>query len=272
MPLVAVFPLRPHRDALLPAFLGRAAHAAFLRALAAVDAERATTLHDAPGPRPFTVSIVEEGIRQGRRETPARTASLLHLRVTLLDDTLESLLLTALAPGTRIDVGTLVCHVEDAAHVSTTAGVVARADYHELISQFLVPGASIAKRLRLRFHSPTTFHQQDRHLPLPLPQLVFASLAERWNAFAPVCLAPEVVRGFQHLLVGAYDLRTRLVDTGQGKLVGFLGWCEFRTEMAEPAVQAAATVLAAFATYAGVGHKTAMGLGHTEWIVSARSS
>jgi CRISPR-associated endoribonuclease Cas6 len=266
MPIAHVYALWPSRDALLPPFLGRAAHAAFLQAVAAVDPGTATRLHDAPGPRPFTVAVLEEGVRSGRRETAARLGVPLHLRITLLDDALEPLLTRALAPGTLLQLGTLACTVgEPVAHPASE-----RVTYAELVAK-LDPGTPLPHRLRLRFRSPTTFHQGNRHLPLPLPQLVFASLAERWNAHAPLHLAPEVVRGFERLWVGAYQLETRLVDTGQGKLVGFLGWCQYQLEGAEPLVRAAAATLAAFAPFAGVGHKTAMGLGQCELVVPRAS-
>ncbi|MCX2728514.1 CRISPR system precrRNA processing endoribonuclease RAMP protein Cas6 [Thermomicrobium sp. 4228-Ro] len=257
MPVALVFQLHPLRDALLPPFLGRAAHAALLRALATVDPAAARELHDLPGQRPFTVAVLEEGVRSGRRETPARAGVPLHLRVTLLDDELESLVIRALAPGSPVQLGQLPLTVGEPATDHPLAG---RARYEELAA-LLEPGTRHPLRLRLRFFSPTTFHQGTHHLPLPLPKLVFGSLAERWNAFAPVHIAPEVVRGFEHLRVAAYHLETRLVDTGQGKLVGFQGWCEYRSDAVEPPVRAAARALAEFATYAGVGHKVAMGLG-----------
>ncbi len=260
MPVARVYPLQPERDALLPAFLGRAAHAAVYRALHAVDPALATRLHEATGPRPFTVSVLEEGIRSGRRETPARAGEPLHLRVTLLEDDLLPLIEQALAPGTALELGHLRSTVGQPAAEHPLAGQVT---YEELLAMRLFPGVALPSRLRLRFLSPTTFHQRDRHLPVPLPRLVFASLTERWNAFAPVTLAPEIVQGTEDLLVGAYELRTRLVDTGQGKVVGFVGWCEYRLEAVEPAVAAAAATLATFSFYAGVGHKTAMGLGQT---------
>jgi CRISPR-associated endoribonuclease Cas6 len=257
MPVALVFPLHPVRDALLPAFLGRAAHAALLRALAAVDPEVTRELHDAPGQRSFTVAVIEEGIRSGRRETPARAGVPLHLRVTLLDDRLEPLLTRALVPGSPIELAQLLVTLGEPVTDHPLAG---RARYEELAAH-LEPGTPHPVRLRLRFSSPTTFHQGTHHLPLPLPKFVFGSLAERWNAFAAVHIAPEIVREFEQLWVAAYHLETRLVDPVQGKLVGFQGWCEYRSDAVGPPVRAAARTLAEFATYAGVGHKVAMGLG-----------
>lgn len=266
MPVALVYPLYPERDALLPPFLGRATHAALLRAVATVDPATATQLHDAPGPRPFTVTILEEGTRAGRRETAARAGWPLHLRLTLLDDTLEPLVRQALAPGAAFQLGPLTLRLsEPVEHLE--AG---RAGYDELAA-LLEPTQRHPARLRLRFRSPASFHQGTHHLPLPLPQLVFGSLAERWNAFAPVHLAPEVVREFEHVWIGAYRLETRLVDTGQGKVVGFLGWCEYRSEGVEPPVRAALLALAEFARFAGVGHKAAMGLGQAERIAVGRN-
>lgn len=268
MPLAVVLALEPERDYLLPPFLGRAAHAALLGLVEAHDAALSARLHDEPGPRPFTLAVLEEGGRQGLRETAARAGQRLHLRVTLLDDALAPALLEALRSASvvelvhgRFRVGSRLAEPEE-------HPVAGSARYEALAERWLFPGPPLPRRLRFRFFSPTTFHSRGRHVPLPLPHLVFGSLAERWNAYAPVCLSPEVVSGLgEQLAVGRYRLETRLVDFGAGKQVGYLGTCEFVLLEAEPAVAGAAHLLARYAFFSGVGHKVTMGLGQA-WEVS----
>ncbi|MDW8060809.1 MAG: CRISPR-associated endoribonuclease Cas6 [Thermomicrobium sp.] len=262
MPIALVFELWPERDALLPPFLGRATHALLLRRIGAVDPELATRLHEPNETRPFTVSVLEEGIRLGRRETRVLVGTPLHVRLTVLEDELEPTFRRAFAPGSKVEIESLALRVGTAREDARADGVLQRISYAQLIEDFLYAGRDLPHRLTLRFVSPTTFHQRDRHLPLPLPQLVFGGAAERWNAYAPVYIAPEIVRGFERIRIGAYALRTRLVETGQGKVIGFLGWCDFRLEAVDRPVSAAAWMLATFANYSGIGQKTAMGLGH----------
>lgn len=55
----------------------------------------------------------------------------------------------------------------------------------------------------LLFHSPTAFQSKEMHVPVPLPNLVFGSLVDRWNAFSPVTLSPEVRRFGEEMVAGA---------------------------------------------------------------------
>lgn len=68
---------------MVPANLGRASHALFLRLLALADAALATQLHDAEGPRPFTCSNLW-GARPVRGEMAISLEETYFLRYTLL--------------------------------------------------------------------------------------------------------------------------------------------------------------------------------------------
>lgn len=262
MPLAAVLVLEPARDYLLPPFLGRAAHAALLRLVEATAPPLSAQLHDLPGPRPFTVAVPEEGGRRGLRETAVRAGTPLHLRLTVLDDALAPALLEALGSASSVELAHGRFRVAGLLLAPEEHPAAGAASYEALAERWLFPGSSLPQRIRMRFFSPTTFHSRGRHVPLPVPQLVFGSLAERWNAYAPICLSPEVVGGLgEQLAVGRYRLETRLVDFGVGKQVGFVGSCEFVLLEAEPAVAGAAHLLARSAFFSGIGHKVAMGLG-----------
>jgi len=57
--------LKSQRNAHIPAWLGRAAQANFLQALAGVHPELSHAIHDAPGAKPFTSSTLLGARKQG---------------------------------------------------------------------------------------------------------------------------------------------------------------------------------------------------------------
>ena len=132
----------------------------------------------------------------------------------------------------------------------------------------LIGGRRPAPRVELQFTTPTTFHSQGRSMPLPLPRLVFGSLLDRWNAFAPLRIDPEIlVVVEQACTIARYDLRTEAVPLGGGLQIGFVGRCTYGLPPGRgirPADEYAWRVLhllANFAFFAGVGAKTTMGMG-----------
>ncbi len=88
----------------------------------------------------------------------------------------------------------------------------------------------------------------------------------RWNTFAPPELQfPEVE---WNGLVSAYDLKTHALKMEGGAEIGAQGWVKYRFLDSQQA--RIATILAHFATFAGVGRKTAMGMGQVR-LVESRS-
>ena len=118
-------------------------------------------------------------------------------------------------------------------------------------------------RVKLHLGSPTAFKSAGHHFPLPLPELVFGSLADRWNAFSPVVLSPEM-RTFGHETIGISDFNLRSQRTStkdEGMVIGGVGRVTYRLFTADRNWLAQVHMLANFAVYSGVGVKTAFGMG-----------
>ena len=103
-------------------------------------------------------------------------------------------------------------------------------------------------------------------MPLPLPGLVFGGLLDRWNAYAPLQVHPEVRRYAQECLgFGRYRLETALARFGEqgqrGVVSGCTGTCSYSFLSRDRYWMGLVHLLAAFARYAGVGRRTSMGLG-----------
>ncbi len=250
-------------NALLPAALGRGAHALFLRLVSRVDAALAAALHGEQRAKPFTAGVLEDGATTGQRETACRAGWRCHLRFTSLETRLSELLMERALPGLPavVELDGAAFRVEGVSTRGEEHPWAAQSSYQEIGERRLLERVQ-RERLRFLFHSPTTFRSQTRHVPLPLPELVFGSLLERWNAFAPVRLDEDLPRrAGEALAISRYRLETRLVMLGGGKQVGFVGRCEYAPLKPDPALLAQLGALADYAFFCGIGHKTTMGLG-----------
>jgi CRISPR-associated endoribonuclease Cas6 len=120
----------------------------------------------------------------------------------------------------------------------------------------------------LEFASPTTFRSQGQYLPLPLPELVFGSLLDRWQAFAPIALHPDLRRfAAEAVVLGRYHLRTRGMPYKQGGMqIGFTGEATFVVLNRDRYWLNVLHLLAAFAFYSGIGYQTGAGLGQARVI------
>ncbi len=266
-----VLHVRPHAvptDRVLPRWWGRAAHALFLRAMAAVDAGLAERLHrpdDAP--RPFTVST----LMGPRAHAGLQPDAIYRLRFTAYSATVAQALLAAVAPrgplgpGATIELDGVPFAVlprDDAP--SPWEGATT---YPDLAGPWLTARQTPPRHWTLRLASPTTFRSGGVHVPFPLPALVFGSLLQRWNAYAPIAL-PDETRRFaaQAMAVSRYRLQSRAVPLKSGGLrIGAVGEVTYRALNPDRYWRSVIQVLVAFARFAGVGGGTSFGLGQVRW-------
>jgi CRISPR-associated endoribonuclease Cas6 len=122
-----------------------------------------------------------------------------------------------------------------------------------------------AGRVTMDFLSVTHFTRSGRWIPLPDPELVYTSLARRWNAYADNPLPdPLITELREKVLLAAHDVKSAPVGIGQGHRIGFLGQATFTLpRTAHPEVTSAFTALSHFAELAGTGAQTTHGLGWT---------
>jgi CRISPR-associated endoribonuclease Cas6 len=135
--------------------------------------------------------------------------------------------------------------------------------FQELSAPFLLAKQAAPRRLTLQFTAPTTFKSGGRHIPIPLPGLVFGSLLDKWNAFAPVTFPPEARRFAEECLaVSKYRLSSRRVPVKSGGLrMGAVGEITYTSINYDRYWMSVMAVLAAYAIYSGVGAGATMGLG-----------
>ena len=292
---------QPESSAPLHIWWGRAAHSLLLDVARQYNPGLSDALHEPPSAadasqaassnaiRPFSVSTLV-----GRFSHVALDPhSLYSLRFTTLNSELASILLQAasggpLAPGARVELDYRPFQIESAIRASPSTSTEAasippgaqpaladwagQTTYQELSASLLLSKEPAPRRVTLYFASPTTFKSGGLHMPVPLPELVFGSLLERWNAFASLAFPPEGRRyASECLAIGRYQLSSRMVTLKSGgQRVGAVGEVTYTSVNYDRYWMSLVGVLAAFALYSGVGASTSMGLGQCREISEGR--
>lgn len=253
-------------DVTLPAFVGRANHAMTLARLAEFDPALAKQLHDGDGPKPITCSGVLN-TKSGPGGVTIHSGQPILVRVTGLTATLGAALRTALIEQPpqqweldrqRFAVQEVIC---DAARHPWSGS----SSYEALAATQLLRSEQIERSATFEFASPTAFHSNGVTMPVPLPELVFGSLVDRWNAFSPITLSPEMRRfGEEMMAISRYRLESRAVGQKQTALrIGGVGHVTYHALGGDRYWLGVMQMLTDFALYSGVGVQTATGMGQT---------
>lgn len=263
-PAAAPDPSRP-----LPTWWGRGAQAALLKLIAARDPALAEQMHAPNALRPFTASTLmgrfpAHGLDLNGTYT-LRLTSLTAGLTSLLDEALKPG--GALAPGSVLELDYLPFTILAAAGDSSTHPWAGRQTYADLSSARLL-NERPERRIVFFFASPTVFHSGGKGQPLPLPELVFGSLIERWNAFAPLAFPPEARRyAAECLALSRFELKSRTAAMKDESLrIGAVGRAVYTAVHFDRYWMNCLHTLAEFALYAGVGAGTGMGLGQCRLI------
>lgn len=270
--LAAVITLDPLQPGELDPFQGRAMHALFLDLVSRADPAAAATLHDADGLKPFTSSnLIGLRTAEGGQRSRVQPGTALRWRVTTFEQSLTALWLDRVLPALpeTVTVGDVPFAVTACTTDASQDGWAGASSYGELTQRHTLNTRPSGPWINLRFASPTAFRSQGVHVPLPLPGLMLGHWLEKWNAFAPLTLPPEV-RQFaeQEVVVNRYDLHTEPVQFAGATIIGFVGQCSLTVRQGENGEEAhywrrIPHLLAAFSFWAGTGHRTPYGLGQT---------
>ena len=251
-------------ELLLPRNLGRAHYAAILKRLGAVDASLATAIHDSQGAKPLTCSDILNGA--GNRDgTRLRRGTPYYLRVTGLTERVSRALLDTLVERwpKEIELDGHPLFVTASTAGESEHGWAGSTTYEALAARLMPQSGTAPLRLTMQFASPTAFKQAGHHMPLPLPDLLFGSLVERWNAFSPLALSPDARRfAAEMLALSRYRLQSRPVAQKNGALrIGGVGTASYRALGRDRYWLAAIQMLAEYARYSGAGVQTTTGMG-----------
>lgn len=240
-----------------PTWWGRAAQALLLDVVRQYDEALSQRLHDHDNPtRPFTASTLL-GYSPRRGLDPQRSYS---LRLTAISQTLTALLLKAaesgpLSPGRYLELDYRPLRIESV-HAETHST-------QELSAPYLLARATPERRISLELLSPTYFKQSGKYNPIPQPDLVFGSLLDRWNAFAPIAFPAELRRyAGECLAVSFFKISSRVTPfKGSGVRIGAVGEITYTSTNYDRYWMSLVHTLAEFAQFSGVGAGVASGMG-----------
>jgi CRISPR-associated endoribonuclease Cas6 len=293
--LLRLQPLESPPASRTPDWWGRAAQNLLLKTIQASDAQFSSLLHEPPGVEQSGASSQETLLRRELKNfqatRPFTTSSLAGkwsngrlsqdetylLRLTGLHSSVSSRLLQAvesgpLQPGAVIELDYVPFRVtivhspfSPLAHLlpGEDTAWIGQGTYAGLSAPFLSGSRLPEQRIGLILASPTSFKSAGKHVPLPLPGLVFGSLLERWNAFSPVFF-PADLKAYaeENLAVSRYQLESIPVKVKQGGMrVGAVGQIVFACLDFDPYLMSLAGILSEFCLYSGLGIGTSSGMG-----------
>ncbi len=264
-----VVTVRPTKPAVLPGHLGRAVQAACYRWLASVDEALAVRWHDAEGVKPYTCSTLFGGKRLGENTRAVDPEHTSWFRLTgLSPDISAALLQIAAAPPPEVELEGVAFTVERLTTDAAGHPWAGAASSEALAAPYLMARSKAPRRVMLELTTATSFKHHDRTMPLPLPDLVFGSLCDHWNAFSPVALSAEV-RAYCESSVGIsrFELRSSAIPSNDGGLqIGSIGTVTYNALHYDRYWMSVLGLLAEYAFYAGIGRGTTAGLGQSRQI------
>ncbi len=289
----ALLKVQARTAGLLPAFWGALVQDAWLNWVSQVDMPLAGRLREEGPEGPYTCSALWLPDREAQmraqeigQSVAIQEGQIGWLRLTLLDGTLFGAL-SPVADAKQASLPPLILNdiafdllelvVDKRAAAGAGEGEVSWSgwtSYAALVKRSQQRTGSQLERITLEFDTPTAFTGEHQHrgrstIVLPEPLLVFGGLARLWLHFAPPDQARTIDPGAlalyleQRVRVERYALHTQQFHLRQRPLLGFVGRCTFRLSMDDVGdeLRRQAHLLADYAFYAGLGHKTAQGMG-----------
>lgn len=287
MLLSTLISLTPTSDVLILGPLGRPAQAWFLGQVRRYASGLAEALHSESRPREYTVStLVDDHGLPIRFNTRLRAGQSCWLRITTLTEQLSTLALEKLFPNLpgRLEFYKMPFRVDGYTLNRFQHPWASQSTYLEL-SETRQGRAESSSQVRLEFASPTTFRSSGVNIPLPEPGLVFRSLFERWNAFAPEPMRIDPVwPSFAANAISIEDITDLNTDSWvytehSREEIGYTGAVQYHLlpkkkignfSTFRDGAEEVLHLLACYAFYSGVGSHTSIGMGQARPVVISK--
>lgn len=258
-----VYKLKALNDDSLPEFHGQQLHGLCFNILEDFSAQLSTMIHDKMSVKPFTSSLMEFGqdtvLRQKRQYIKA--GAIMHWRVTALTDTVLQAFLSV-KTGQLLTMGNLQLQVEDVItlpDIRNDAGII---EPEDMVAEcFSLPPV---RQITMDFRSVTSFRSGTNDFPWPLPEMIFGSLADKWEAMnMPGVIDAKTIRVEATTIIpGNWHGASRKVFLSPKRgVTGFIGSFTYQVDNLAEDMRQALLVLATYAEFAGIGRWTAHGLG-----------
>ncbi|MCC6957560.1 MAG: CRISPR system precrRNA processing endoribonuclease RAMP protein Cas6 [Anaerolineales bacterium] len=178
-------------------------------------------------------------------------------------------------PGSVLDMDGVPLVVEAVAAHPTEHPLARQTDFGALAYPAWSGQNAADGSVAIEFISHTVFSKtkglekpQRLYVPLPYPELLFGSLAERWNSFAPYKLPADLRDAFaDEVMFSRYELRTGALEYKGGSVkIGATGYAAYVAPYAGEMMMNLLSLLAEFALFSGAGLMTTMGFGQMRQI------
>lgn len=139
---------------------------------------------------------------------------------------------------------------------------VQQSSFEELAEQAFT-AEETAQNMEMTFLTPTSFKRDGQYVLFPETRLILQSLLMRWNSLCPdIQLQEENLAGklADKMPIVRYHLHSSAFSLERQRIHGFQGNLSFHS-YGPDSVQRILLLLLSFAPYAGVGIKTALGMG-----------
>lgn len=251
-----------NRDS-IPEYNGQQLHGICFKILEEFSPDISTYIHEKMSIKPFTSAELElstpKNTKNKRRYITE--GELVYWRVTALtDDVLQAFL--SVKPGQIFAIGNLQLRVEDVIISSDSRSDVGLIDPVDMVAEcFSLPPV---KQIIMNFHSVTSFRTGTNDFPWPLPEMVFGSLADKWEAMnMPGVIAAKTIRREAAAIIPGnwHGTSRKIIFSPKRSVIGFIGSFTYQVNNLNEEVRQAMLTLAAYAEFAGIGRWTAHGLG-----------
>ena len=260
-----VYILRAENSALLSPINGRLMHAAFFQILNEYSTALSSFVHNKQNMKTFTVSFLEpeQDVATVGKRWAIRRGEKFFWRVTGLNKEILQAALSV-SVGAKIQAGGLTLRVDKIifdGDIRSDSGVVSVENFISAIK--LAPHA---KEICFDFVSPVSFRIDDFDAPYPRPELIFASLADKWTqSEMPAAVDKKIIRELAaqiRLTQWSGECQKFYFGRDRGTLA-FFGRFLYNVEATEKDSNKVFMLLAKFGEFAGVGRLTGQGFGQT---------
>ena len=222
--------------------VGSLLHGAMMEVIAQEDAER---LHEM-GLRPYSQGIYWD-----------RKRNLTIWRFNVLNRTAHETILLKLLKQEKL----YLRHRRQSIQLSKN--IIESKTSYRMIADDIFKTSEAPSGAEMEFLTPTSFKHDGRYVIWPELSLIWKSLMQRWNAFSPLTRIEEdnlAARLAEESFISRYNLHTQPYSLEGRNIYGFSGRITIRFSGNDMGKRVLG-LLSAFASFAGIGIKTALGMG-----------
>ncbi len=140
----------------------------------------------------------------------------------------------------------------------------------EELEEKYLKGEKLPRFYRLQLQTAACFRRQGQYIAFPELYLIVQSLMLRWNTLYPHSAVPgereKAIALADCCQISKFEIRSESFQVERQSITGFIGSLQFKC-LGDEGDKRLLGLLLAFAPFAGIGIKTALGMGANEIII-----